>query len=72
MSAPIVTGLVSNLLSKGISPFDVKDHIIEMASKHKINKASMFLRRKTPNRIVYNRVVQESDLDSDSDSDSDE
>lgn len=69
MSAPIITGLVSNLLSQGISSFDVKDYIIEMASKRKINKTSLFLRKRTPNRIAYNGASHGFDTDLEQDSD---
>lgn len=72
MSAPVISGLVSNLLSLGISPSEIKNCIISMATNNKISKSSMFLRRKTPNRIAYNGIASiHDDLDSGSDSDSD-
>ncbi|EGW31733.1 uncharacterized protein SPAPADRAFT_51715 [Spathaspora passalidarum NRRL Y-27907] len=36
MSAPVVTGLVANLLSKGIDPGSVKHHLLSIAIKGKI------------------------------------
>lgn len=71
MSAPIVTGMVSTLLSSGVSPLEVKNEIIKMSIKNKIPKSSMFLRRKTPNRIVYNGLDHDDADDPDSGSDTD-
>ncbi|RCK66250.1 Subtilase-type proteinase RRT12 [Candida viswanathii] len=56
MASPIVTGMVANLLSQGVDPCDVKSSLIKMAAKNKITKSSMFLRKKTPNRILYNGI----------------
>ncbi|EMG48797.1 hypothetical protein G210_0588, partial [Candida maltosa Xu316] len=56
MASPIVTGVVANLLSQGIEPYEVKPMLIRMAAKNKITKSSLFLRKKTPNRILYNGI----------------
>lgn len=56
MASPIVTGMVANLLSQGVEPCDIKSSLIKMAAKNKITKSSMFLRKKTPNRILYNGI----------------
>lgn len=71
MASPIVTGLVSTLLSLGMSPFDIKDEILNMAIKNRIPKSSLLLRRKTPNRIAYNGLEGNGDNDRDEYSDSD-
>ncbi|RLV93547.1 Subtilase-type proteinase RRT12 [Spathaspora sp. JA1] len=56
MAAPIISGLVANLLSEGIEPQDVKKRIIRMSTKNRIPKSSLFLRKKTANRIAYNGI----------------
>ncbi|KAL6454812.1 RRT12 Subtilase-type proteinase RRT12 [Candida maltosa Xu316] len=56
MASPIVTGMVANLLSQGVEPYEVKPMLIRMAAKNKITKSSLFLRNKTPNRILYNGI----------------
>lgn len=53
MSAPIVTGIVANLLSSGISSNDVKAVLLEMATKGKVKRSSLFLKGNTPNKIAY-------------------
>lgn len=72
MSAPIVTGFISTLLSKGVKPKNIREEVINMAATNRIPKSSVFLRIKTPNRIAYNGLGRtETDSDSNSDSDSD-
>lgn len=72
MSAPIVSGFISTLLSKGVKPKNVREELINMAATNRIPRSSVFLRIKTPNRIAYNGLGREkTDSDSDSDSDSD-
>lgn len=71
MSSPVVSGLIANLLSAGVSPFDVRERVIELSAKDKISRTSLILRRKTPNRIAYNGIEYTPEY-SDSDSDSDE
>ncbi|RCK66245.1 Subtilase-type proteinase RRT12 [Candida viswanathii] len=56
MAAPIVTGIAASLLSEGIDPEMIKDHIIEISTKGMIPRTSLFLRKKTPNRIANNGV----------------
>lgn len=56
MAAPIVSGIAANLLSEGIDPEMIKDHIIEISTKGMISRSSLFLRKKTPNRIANNGV----------------
>lgn len=69
MSAPIVSGLIANLLSLGVSPFDVKKHMVDLALKGKISPTSLKGKYKTPNRMAYNGLDPEAPAD-DSDSDS--
>lgn len=67
MSAPIVSGLVANLLSVGVPASEVKQILIELSTKGKISRTSLILKRNTPNRIAYNGFVpseEESDDDS--------
>lgn len=56
MAAPIVTGLVANLLNEGVDPELIKGQLIEMSTKHRISKSSLFLKKRTPNRIAYNGI----------------
>ncbi|CAI5755653.1 unnamed protein product [Candida verbasci] len=56
MAAPIVSGLVANLLSEGIDPHFIRSELIKLSTKNKIKKTSMLLRRGTPNRIAFNGV----------------
>lgn len=75
MSAPIVTGIVANLLSAGIEPYDIKSTLLQDATKGKVKKTSLILRAKTPNKIAYLPVVLPDDSDSsdyESDYDTDE
>lgn len=53
MATPIVTGLVANLLSLGVSLDDVKEHLLSMA-KANIPDDDFAARPNTPNRVVYN------------------
>ncbi|EGW34546.1 uncharacterized protein SPAPADRAFT_134783 [Spathaspora passalidarum NRRL Y-27907] len=53
VSAAIVTGLVSNLLSQGAGPNEIKNKLIEMSTKDRIPELSLFLKQKTPNRIAH-------------------
>lgn len=71
MSAPIVTGLVATMLSQGISPFDVKDKLLNMAIKDAMSWRSLRGKGQTPNLIAYNGLDPE-ELDSDSGSESDD
>lgn len=72
MSAPIISGLAANLLSEGVPPASVKDTIIELSTKKKIPRSSLFFKKRTPNRIAYNGMETMPDEESDSESDSDE
>ncbi|EGW31142.1 uncharacterized protein SPAPADRAFT_156901 [Spathaspora passalidarum NRRL Y-27907] len=78
MAAPIVSGLVANLLSEGFGPLEVKKKLIRLSTKNRIPKSSLFLRKKTPNRIAYNGISEKvldlmgSDGSSDGSSDDDE
>ncbi|KAI5955535.1 hypothetical protein KGF57_003668 [Candida theae] len=60
MASPIVTGMVANLLSEGVVPSQVKHKLLKMAAKNRITKSSLFLRKHTPNRIVYNGVKEKA------------
>ncbi|KAI5951031.1 hypothetical protein KGF54_004105 [Candida jiufengensis] len=60
MASPIVTGLVANLLSEGVDPQMIKPTLLKMAAKNRITKSSLFLRKHTPNRIVYNGVKEKA------------
>ncbi|KGQ83813.1 subtilase-type proteinase RRT12 [Candida albicans GC75] len=58
MASPIVTGMVANLLSQNVESGKIKSVLIRMAAKNKITKTSLFLRKKTPNRILYNGIQE--------------
>ncbi|KAI3402805.2 hypothetical protein KGF56_004479 [Candida oxycetoniae] len=60
MASPIVTGLVANLLSEGVEPHMIKSELLKMAAKNRITKSSLFLRKHTPNRIVYNGIKEKA------------
>ncbi|RLV91096.1 Subtilase-type proteinase RRT12 [Spathaspora sp. JA1] len=55
-AAPIVTGLVANLLSQGVEPFEIKNKLIEMSTENRIPESSLFLKPNTPNRIAHGLV----------------
>ncbi|CAK9441588.1 uncharacterized protein LODBEIA_P54560 [Lodderomyces beijingensis] len=58
MASPIVTGLVANLLSEGVDPQTIKATLLRMTAKNRISKSSLFLRKHTPNRILYNGIKE--------------
>ncbi|CCG20795.1 Rrt12 protein [Candida orthopsilosis Co 90-125] len=60
MASPIVTGMVANLLSEGVAPAQLKSTLLKMTAKNRITKSSLFLRKHTPNRIVYNGVKEKA------------
>lgn len=76
MSSPIIAGLVANMLSLNISPFDVKDQLLAMATKNMMSWRSLRGKRHTPNLVAYNGhdpyIYADSDTDTDSESDSEE
>lgn len=59
MSAPIVSGLVANLLSGGVQPRKVRGVILAISSKNRIDPHS--LKEETPNRIAFNGVMSDAD-----------
>lgn len=54
MAAPLITGMVANLLSAGVSPFEAKTRILDMAIRDSIPVESFRGRTSSPNLIVYN------------------
>ncbi|EEQ39531.1 Subtilase family protein [Clavispora lusitaniae] len=68
MSAPIVSGLVANLLSAGASPASVKSLILSTAHQGRITQASLQRKNQTPNLVVYNGLDPE-EIETDSDTD---
>lgn len=54
MAAPIVSGLAANLLSSGVSNYDVKESILALAVNGRIPADEFAARPNTPNRVVYN------------------
>ncbi|KAG7663212.1 uncharacterized protein J8A68_003294 [[Candida] subhashii] len=56
MAAPIVSGLVANLLSEGIPPDKIKETLLKRSVKNRMHLSSLLYRRKTPNRIAYNAI----------------
>lgn len=58
MASPVVTGMVANLLSEGVEPGDVKAIVLNMAAKNRISRTSMFFKKHTPNKIVYNGIKE--------------
>lgn len=57
MAAPIVTGLVANLLSEGIPANEVKQTLLDRSTKNRMHLTKIQLEKGTPNRIAYNRVM---------------
>lgn len=68
MSAPIVSGIIANILSSGVPSHKVKEVLMEMATDNKIKRTSFLIRKKSPNRIAFNGL----DIDSDSDTEESE
>lgn len=52
MSAPIVTGIAADLLSRGVPSSQIKSKIIEISTRGEVKRFSMVF-RKVPNRIAY-------------------
>lgn len=74
MSAPIIAGLCANFLSEGMSPFEVKQHLLDLAVNGRIVPRSI-KGEGTPNLLAYNGCDPEAEkenLDSDTDSDSED
>ncbi|RLV94955.1 Subtilase-type proteinase RRT12 [Spathaspora sp. JA1] len=65
MAAPIVSGLVANLLSEGIEPLKVKETLISRATKDRIPRASINITKHTPNRIANNGIIEEIESEHD-------
>ncbi|EGV62194.1 hypothetical protein PSN45_000914 [Yamadazyma tenuis] len=81
MSAPIVSGIVANLLSAGVPPSDVKTTLLKMATNGKVKRTSLLLKGRTPNKIAHmglnlpdaweDKGEENSDADTDYESGSD-
>lgn len=54
MASPIITGMTANLLSAGVSSFDVKNRLLAAAVRDSIPEDSFRGRSSTPNVVVYN------------------
>lgn len=67
MSAPIISGMVANLLSAGASPASVKSLILDTAHQGRIDKESLLRKNQTPNLVIYNGLDPE-EVETDSDS----
>lgn len=59
MSAPIVTGLVANLLSEGIPPHLIKETLMKRSVKNRMHLTALHLKKRTPNRIAYTGIEYE-------------
>ncbi|OBA21716.1 subtilisin-like protein [Metschnikowia bicuspidata var. bicuspidata NRRL YB-4993] len=69
MAAPIVSGLVANLLSSGVRVWEVKDRLLELASTDMINEHSISEKTGLPNLVAYNGCDPSTLTDEDSDTD---
>lgn len=56
MAAPIVTGLIANILSQGVPPYEAKQTVLEISLKNKISKKSLYFKSQTKNRLVHNGI----------------
>lgn len=56
MAAPIVSGLVANLLSEGIQPENVKQALISRSVKSRMYWSTFLQRRRSPTRIACNQL----------------
>lgn len=66
MSSPIVAGMAANMLSMNVSPFEVKEKLLEMGREDKISWRSLRGKRHTRNLVAYNGLdPQESDWSDD-------
>ncbi|KAM9917403.1 hypothetical protein OXX80_013278 [Metschnikowia pulcherrima] len=54
MAAPIISGLVANLLSSGVHVWEVKDKLLELANTDLIDESSIQERYGSPNLVAYN------------------
>lgn len=70
MSSPIIAGLVANMLSERISPFEVKEKLLEMGTENMMSWRSLRGKKHTTNLVAYNGLDPSAE-DSDSDSDDD-
>lgn len=68
MSSPIIAGMAANLLSNKVSPFDVKNELLELALVNVMSWRSLRGKRHTPNLIAYNGMDPFMGEHSDSDS----
>lgn len=71
MAAPVVSGLIANFMSDGVSPFEVKQHLLDLAVKNEIVTGSLRRRPNTPNLLAYNGCdpAEATDLDGQSSGD---
>ncbi|GEQ72142.1 hypothetical protein JCM33374_g5828 [Metschnikowia sp. JCM 33374] len=65
MAAPIVSGLVANLLSSGVHVWEVKDKLLDLANSDVINEDSIQEKAGSPNLVAYNGCDPSSIYDSD-------
>lgn len=68
MAAPIVSGLVANLLSSGVHVWEVKDRLLDLANTDMISEHSIQEKAGLPNLVAYNGC-DPSTLSEDSDTD---
>lgn len=54
MAAPVVSGLIANLLSMGVHAEEAKAHLLDMAVEGRIPREEFESRPETPNRVVNN------------------
>lgn len=62
MAAPIISGLVANLLSLGIPAHEVKQELLRMATAGVISRRSLDERPGSPNLLAYNGCDPLADL----------
>lgn len=63
MAAPIISGLVANLLSDGVQPDDIKSEIIALARPGMMSRRSLRGKKGTPNLEAYNGCDPLTELD---------
>lgn len=59
MSSPIVAGMVANMLSMKVSPFDVKEKLLELGTENMMSWRSLRGKRHTANLVAYNGLDPE-------------
>lgn len=59
MAAPIITGLIANLLSEGVETSEIKDRLLSDSLHNGMPRRSLFFKGRTPNRIAMGIQMQD-------------